>query len=78
MLYATCASMNKKSDINVENEDIINIDNDLNDLTESSQNNFNKDINYDNNIENINLTSLDTEIQDSKFLDITNTSRSKK
>ena len=58
MLYATDASTDRKSNINVENKDIINAEDYLNDLTKDIQDNLSKDINHDNNIKNVNLTSL--------------------
>ena len=45
----------------MENKDIVNVKDYLDDLTGGSQNNLNKDVNYDNNTQNVNLIFLGTE-----------------
>ena len=42
----------------------------LDDLTRGNQNNLNKDVNHDNNIKNVNLTSSGTGTKDLEFLDV--------
>ena len=78
MLYATNASTDRKSNINMENKDIVNAKDYLDNLIGDCQNNLSKDIDHDNNTKNVNLTSLGTETQDFKPLNIENTSCSKK
>ena len=46
----------------------------MDDLTRGSQNNLSKDVDHDNNIENINLTFLGTRTQDPKFLNVADAS----
>ena len=74
MLYATGTSTDRKDNINVQNKDIVNTRDYLDDMTGSNQNNFNKNVNHDNNTENINLTSLGTGTQDLESLNVKNTS----
>ena len=52
----------------MENKDIVNTKDNLDDLTKGSQNNLSKDIDYDNNTENSNLTSTGTGTQDLESL----------
>ena len=70
MLCVTGTSINKKSNINIRNNNIVNAENYLDNLTRNNQNNLSKNINHDNNIENINLTSLNARTQNSESLDI--------
>ena len=78
MLCATSASIDRKGNINVENKDIVNTEDYLDNLTKSSHNNLSKNVDYDNNIKNVNLISSNTGTQDSEFLNIIDTSCSKK
>ena len=73
MLYATGASTDSKGNINVKNKDIVNAEDYLDNLIEGNQNNLSKDVDHDNNTENINLTSLSTGTQDFELLDIVDT-----
>ena len=70
ILYATGASTDKEGNMDVKNKNIVNAEDYLNDLTESSQNNLSKDVNHDNNTKNVNLTSPGTGTQDLKSLDV--------
>ena len=54
----------------MENKNIVNVEDYLNDLTGSSQNNLSEDIDHNNNTKNINLTCLGTGIQDLESLNI--------
>ena len=78
MLYTIGISTDKKSDINMENKDIVNTANYLDDLTGSSQNNLCKHVDHDNNTKNVNLISSSTETQDFKSLDVADISCSEK
>ena len=67
-----------KKNINNKNKNIVNAENYLNDLTKDSQNYLSKDVDYDNNIKNINLIFLSIGIQNSKSLNIIEDSCSEK
>ena len=69
-MCATGASTDKKGNINVKNKDIVNAEDYLDNLTRNSQNNFSKDVDHNNDIENNNLTSFDAGIQNFESLDI--------
>ena len=71
------AQINKTTLI-IKNKNIINIEDYLDDLAESSQNNFSKDIDHNNDIENINLIFPGIGIQNFEFLNIMDAGCSKK